>query len=85
MQIGTQVMRKTDNDVVVVGEIVRIDGARAEVRWPAPRRINGNGWRHSRIALRALLPATPELIAERTAAYKVKRAAHARWLEARDT
>ena len=82
MQVGDKVMRKAhykNPSWYWTGVVKRLyqlrhpsgeiaEGQfRAEVAWPAPHRINGNGWHHSMILARSLVVVTEEEIATRKA------------------
>lgn len=66
---GDKVLRKADKTKrVAVGIVHRINGRYADVDWPAPTRIGGDGWHRSRISLTAIEAATDAEIASRRAA-----------------
>lgn len=72
MQAGDRVLRKRGTDAHI-GIIRAIRNDRADVDWPAPRRIGGRGWHRSTIAIASLIPATDEEIQRRRAANKTMR------------
>lgn len=74
MDVNDRVLRRRGTDARV-GIVRSIRGPRADVDWPAPRRINGDGWHCSHIAVSSLIIASDAEVERRRSVNRTRREA----------